>query len=50
MGTNSDFSFILGGVFDIGLETSALTSEFLPLSILAILAFKSSLFLLNGGI
>ena len=38
-----------GEVLDIGLETLALTSEFLPLSILAILAFNSSLFLLNGG-
>ena len=42
--------FFLGGVLDIGLETSALTPEFLPLFILAILAFNSSLFLLNGGI
>ena len=30
MGTNSDFSFILGGVLDIGLETLTLTSECLP--------------------
>ena len=42
--------FNLGGVLDIGLETSTLTSELLPLSILTILAFNSSLFLLNGGI
>ena len=38
VGTNSEFLFFLGGVLDIGLEISALTSEFLPLSILAILA------------
>ena len=50
VGTNSEILFFLGGVLDIGLETSTLTSEFLPLSILAILSFNSSLFLLNGGI
>ena len=49
-GTNSNFLFFLGGVLDVSLETSVLTSEFLPLSILAILAFNSSLFLLIGGI
>ena len=48
--TNSYFLFNQGGALDIGLETSTLTSEFLPLSILAILSFNSSLFLLNGGI
>ena len=50
METNLEFLFNLGAVLDIGLETSALTSDCLPLSILAILAFNSSLFLLNGGI
>ena len=44
VGTNLDFSFNLGGVLDIGLETSTLTSKFLPLPILAILAFNSSSF------
>ena len=48
VGTNSEFLFNLGGVLDIGSETSALTSDCLPLSILTILAFNSSLFLLNG--
>ena len=43
--TNSDFLFNQGGVLDIGLEISALTSDFLPLPILAKLAFNSSLFL-----
>ena len=50
MGTNSKILFNLGGVLDISLETSALTSDYLPLSILTILVFNSSLFLLNGGI
>ena len=50
VGTNLEFLFNLGGVLDISLETSALTSNCLLLSILAILAFNSSLFLLNGGI
>ena len=48
MGTNLEFLFFLGGVLDIGLEISALTFEFLPLPILAILAFNSSLFLFDG--
>ena len=42
--------FNLGGVLDISLETLGLTSDCLLLSILVILAFNSSLFLLNGGI
>ena len=50
MGTNSEFLLNLGGVLDIGLETLALTSDYLPLSMLAILVFNPSLFLLNGGI
>ena len=48
--TNLEFSFNLGGVLDISLETSTLTSDCLFFSILAILVFNSSLFLLNGGI
>ena len=50
MGKNSEFLLNLGGVLDIGLKTFALTSDYLPLSMLAILVFNSSLFLLNGGI
>ena len=47
VGTKIEFLFNLGGVLDIGLETSTLSSEFLPMSILAKLPFNSSLFLLN---
>ena len=36
VGTNSDFLFNLGGVLDIGLETSTSTSDFLSFSILVI--------------
>ena len=50
VGTKIEFLFNQGGVLDIGLETSALTSDILTLSILAKLAFNSLLFLLNGGI
>ena len=48
LGTKSNFLFNLGGVLDIGLEASALTSNFLPLSVLEILALNASLFLFNG--